>query len=97
MTGFILRRLLHALPLLLAVVVLVFLLIAFTPGTRSCCWWGTFRRRRSTWNRCGASTGWTGRLGVQLWRYLAKVVQGDFGFSFAAQQPVAALIVARLG
>ena len=29
---------------------------------------------------------------VQLWRYLAKVAQGDFGFSFAAQQPVAALI-----
>ena len=32
MGGFILRRLLHAVPLLLAVVVLNFLLIAFTPG-----------------------------------------------------------------
>ena len=32
MPGFILRRLLYALPLLAAVVVLNFLLIAFTPG-----------------------------------------------------------------
>jgi len=32
MSSFILRRLLHAIPLLLAVVVLNFLLIAFTPG-----------------------------------------------------------------
>ena len=32
MPSFILRRLLHAIPLLLAVVVLNFLLIAFTPG-----------------------------------------------------------------
>ena len=32
MISFILRRLLHAVPLLLAVVVLNFLLIAFTPG-----------------------------------------------------------------
>ena len=34
---------------------------------------------------------------IQLLRYLGKVVQGDFGYSFANQQPVATLILERLG
>ncbi|MBP6852747.1 MAG: ABC transporter permease [Rhodoferax sp.] len=97
MTGFILRRLLHALPLLLAVVVLNFLLIAFTPGDPILLLVGDFPAPPEYLEQMRREYGLDQPVWVQLWRYLAKVVQGDFGFSFAAQQPVAALIVARLG
>ncbi|MFO1192755.1 MAG: ABC transporter permease [Rhodoferax sp.] len=97
MTGFILRRLLHALPLLLAVVVLNFLLIAFTPGDPILLLVGDFPAPPEYLEQMRREYGLDQPVWVQLWRYLAKVLQGDFGFSFAAQQPVAALILARLG
>jgi peptide/nickel transport system permease protein len=97
MISFILRRLLHALPLLLAVVVLNFLLIAFTPGDPILLLVGDFPAPPEYLEQMRREYGLDQPVWVQLWRYLAKVVQGDFGFSFAAQQPVATLIVERLG
>ena len=49
MPSFILRRLLHAIPLLLAVVVLNFLLIAFTPGDPITLLVGDFPAPRPWW------------------------------------------------
>lgn len=83
MTGFILRRLLHALPLLLAVVVLNFLLIAFTPGDPILLLVGDFPAPPEYLEQMRREYGLDQPVWVQLWRYLAKVLQGDFGFSFA--------------
>jgi peptide/nickel transport system permease protein len=97
MPGFILRRLLHAVPLLLAVVVLNFLLIAFTPGDPITLLVGDFPAPPEYLEQMRREFGLDRPVWVQLLRYLGKVIQGDFGYSFANQQPVAALILDRLG
>ncbi|VTU36492.1 ABC transporter permease [Variovorax sp. PBL-E5] len=97
MPAFILRRLLHAVPLLLAVVVLNFLLIAFTPGDPVTLLVGDFPAPPEYLAQMRHEYGLDQPIWVQLLRYLGKVVQGDFGYSFANQQPVAGLILDRLG
>jgi len=97
MTRFVLRRLAHALPLLLAVVVLNFLLIAFTPGDPITLLVGDFPAPPEYLAQMRHDYGLDQPVWVQLVRYLGKVLQGDFGYSFAAQQPVASLILDRLG
>lgn len=97
MLRFIVRRLLHAVPLLLAVVVLNFLLINLTPGDPITLLVGDFPAPPEYIAQMRREYGLDQPVWIQLWNYLGKVVQGDFGFSFAAQQPVAQLIVSRLG
>ena len=97
MFRFILRRLLHAIPLLLAVVVLNFLLIAFTPGDPITLLVGDFPAPPEYLEQMRREFGLDQSVWVQLLRYLGKVAHGDFGYSFANQQPVAALILDRLG
>lgn len=97
MLRFIVRRLLHAVPLLLAVVVLNFLLINLTPGDPITLLVGDFPAPPEYIAQMRREYGLDQPVWIQLWSYLGKVVQGDFGFSFAAQQPVAQLIVSRLG
>ena len=97
MAAFILRRILHALPLLLAVVVLNFLLIAFTPGDPLTLLVGDFPAPPEYLAQMRREYGLDQPAWVQLWNYLMKVAQGDFGYSFSAQQPVSALILSRLG
>lgn len=97
MLSFILRRLVHALPLLLAVVVLNFLLIAFTPGDPLTLLVGDFPAPPEYLAQMRREYGLDQPVWVQLGHYLLKVAQGDFGYSFAAQQPVAGLILDRLG
>ncbi len=97
MLQFILRRLLHAVPLLLAVVVLNFLLIALTPGDPITLLVGDFPAPPEYLEKMRSEYGLDQPIWVQLGHYLAKVAQGDFGYSFNAQQPVAPLILDRLG
>ncbi|MCP5280739.1 MAG: ABC transporter permease [Rhodoferax sp.] len=97
MFDFIVRRLLHAVPLLLAVVVLNFLLIAFTPGDPITLLVGDFPAPPEYLEKMRSEYGLDQPIWVQLGHYLAKVVQGDLGYSFIAQQPVAPLILDRVG
>lgn len=97
MLQFIVRRLLHAVPLLLAVVVLNFLLIALTPGDPITLLVGDFPAPQEYLDKMRAEYGLDQPIWVQLGHYLAKVAQGDFGYSFNAQQPVAPLILERVG
>ncbi len=97
MLQFILRRLLHAVPLLLAVVVLNFLLIALTPGDPITLLVGDFPAPPEYLEKMRSEYGLDQPIWVQLGHYLAKIAQGDFGYSFNAQQPVAPLILNRVG
>jgi peptide/nickel transport system permease protein len=94
---FILRRLLHAIPLLLAVVVLNFLLIALTPGDPITLLVGDFPAPPEYLLQMRHEYGLDQPLWIQLLRYLGKVVRGDFGYSFGSQQAVSSLILDRLG
>ncbi len=97
MLQFIIRRLLHAVPLLVAVVVLNFLLIALTPGDPITLLVGDFPAPPEYLEKMRSEYGLDQPIWVQLGHYLAKVAQGDFGYSFSAQQPVAPLILDRVG
>jgi peptide/nickel transport system permease protein len=97
MPAFVLRRVLHALPLLLAVVVLTFLLIALTPGDPITLLVGDFPAPPEYLAQMRREYGLDQPVWVQLGHYLLKVLHGDFGYSFSAQQPVSELIVSRLG
>ena len=74
--------------LLLAVVVLNFLLIAFTPGDPITLLVGDFPAPPEYLDQMRREFGLDQPVWVQLLRYLGKVVQGDFGYSIWTGKPV---------
>src|SRR3954468_10549013 len=96
MSRFILRRLAEALPLLLAVIVLNFLIIHLAPGDPVQALIGDFPAPPEYVARIRAQYGLDLPLWQQLWNYVANVLQGDLGFSFANRRPVVELLAERL-
>ncbi len=94
---FVLRRLLHAVPLLFAVVVLNYALIASTPGDPVTALVGDFPVPAEYRAQVRHDYGLDRPLPVQMLRYVGRVLHGDLGYSFANRQPVLSLIVGRLG
>lgn len=91
------RRLLHAIPLLLAVVVLNYALIASTPGDPVTVLVGDFPAPPEYLAQVRHTYGLDQPVPVQIARYLLHVLQGDLGYSFANRQDVLTLILGRLG
>ncbi len=93
-----LRRILQAIPILLLIMVGSFLLIKMAPGDTVDALVGDMG---------GADPAFVARLRmeygldepvfVQLWRYLVKLAQLDFGWSYVYEQPVLTVLMARLG
>ena len=96
MTRFILRRFAEAVPLLLAVIVLNFLIIHLAPGDPIQTLIGDFPASPEYIAKMRAQFGLDRPLWEQLWHYFSQVVQGDLGFSFANRRPVQELLVERL-
>ncbi len=96
MTRFILRRFAEAVPLLLAVIVLNFLIIHLAPGDPIQTLIGDFPASPEYIAKMRAQFGLDRPLWEQLWHYVSQVVQGDLGFSFANRRPVQELLVERL-
>lgn len=94
---FVLRRLLHAIPLLFAVVVLNYVLIASTPGDPVTALVGDFPAPADYRAQVRHDYGLDRPVPVQVARYVARVLHGDLGYSFANRQPVLSLILGRLG
>ncbi len=95
MTQYIIRRLLISIPLLLAVVFLVFLLARVLPGDPCVATLG----ERASEEQCrlfAIRFGLDQPLPVQFWRYLESIISGDLGVSIRFRLPVADLIVQRL-
>ncbi len=84
---FILRRLLQAVPLLLGVATLIFVILQLAPGDPTSIYFSPdvdpevieLMRR---------NLGLDQPLHVQYWRWLTSFLQGDFGHSFAQHRPV---------
>ena len=94
---FILRRLLHAIPLLLAVAILNFALIAAAPGDPLTALVGDFPAPPEYVAKIRVEYGLDQPMPVRLVRYLGHLARGDFGYSFANRAPVATLVAERLG
>jgi peptide/nickel transport system permease protein len=94
---FVVRRLLHAVPLLLAVVVLNYALIASAPGDPVTALVGDFPAPPEYRAQVRHDYGLDRPVPEQVLRYVGKVLRGDLGYSFANRQPVLSLILGRLG
>jgi peptide/nickel transport system permease protein len=89
------RRLLQAIPLLLGIVTLTFLLIHLAPGDPL----STFANDKippETFARMRANWGLDQPLHVQYVKWLKASVTGDFGYSYSQVRPVAEVIGSSL-
>ncbi|HEV3058001.1 MAG TPA: ABC transporter permease [Vicinamibacterales bacterium] len=96
MTRFLARRCLQALPLLLVVSVLVFLLIHAAPGGPLAIYLSNPNVRPEDIERLRRALGLDRPLWVQYWSWLAAFARGDWGYSFSDGRPVALRIFERL-
>ena len=93
---FLVRRVAHAVPLLLLVSVLVFLLIHAAPGGPLAIYLANPNVRPADIERLRRALGLDRPLWQQYWTWLWAFVQGDWGYSFSDGRPVSARIVERM-
>jgi len=94
--AFVLRRLLHALPLLVCVIVFNFFLIHLAPGDPIQALVGEFPAPESYIAEMRKVFGLDQPLYIQLLLYLKNILSGDLGFSFYYRQPVLSVILDRV-
>jgi peptide/nickel transport system permease protein len=90
------RRLAHAVPLVLGVVVVNFALIHLAPGDPILALIGEFQASPEFVQSVRQQFGLDRPLAVQLGLYLWNLLRGDFGFSFAFKQPVLDVMLERV-
>lgn len=89
------RRLLQAVPLVLGVLVITFMLIHLAPGDPLYILAGD-GGNTAYYAEMRARYGFDRPLHEQLGRYMVAVLRGDFGYSFSYQQPVYQVILRRV-
>jgi ABC-type dipeptide/oligopeptide/nickel transport system permease component len=95
MSGYLLRRLGAILALAFGISVMVFMIIRLIPGDPVIALLGTSASDRSVVDRLREQLGLHLPLHVQYLRWLADVLQGDFGYSWGYQQSVRSLLAAN--
>jgi len=93
---FVLRRLFHALPLLVCVVVFNFVLIHLAPGDPIQALVGEFPAPEAYLAEMRKTFGLDQPLPIQLLLYVKNVLTGDLGYSFYYRQPVLNVILDRI-
>jgi peptide/nickel transport system permease protein len=96
MVNFVSRRLLHALPLLICVIVFNFFLIHLAPGDPIQALVGEFPAPESYIVEMRKAFGLDQSIYIQLLLYIKNVLAGDLGFSFYYRQPVLTVILDRV-
>ena len=96
MLGFIARRVLQAIPLLLVISVLVFLLIHAAPGGPLGIYLSNPNVRPEDIERLRRALGLDRPLWQQYWSWLAAFAHGDWGYSFSDGRAVSSRIVERI-
>lgn len=87
MTGYILKRLLSAIPVLLGITIIVFLIMALIPGDPATAILGSYATPENV-ERLNRDLGLDKPLVQQYFIWLGNMLQGDFGTSFALNRPV---------
>src|SRR5262245_49751394 len=90
------RRALQALPLLLLISLLVFLLIHAAPGGPLAIYLSNPNVRPEDIERLRRALGLDRPLWLQYWSWLAAFARGDWGFSFSDGRPVVERVVERI-
>jgi peptide/nickel transport system permease protein len=96
-TGYVLRRFLVAIPTLIGISIIIFLLVRLLPGDIVDILLGgdntaTEEQKQATREQLGL----TGSYFEQYWRWASSFVQGDFGFSYRNTQPVSEILSTAL-
>jgi len=94
--NFVLRRLFHALPLLICVIVFNFFLIHLAPGDPIQALVGEFPAPEAYIAEMRKVFGLDQPIYIQLLLYIKNIVAGDLGFSFYYRQPVLSVILDRV-
>jgi peptide/nickel transport system permease protein len=95
MIGYILRRILVAIPVLIGVLIIVFLLVRLLPGEPCTALLGE-RATAEACERFNEANGLDEPIIVQLGIYMQHVLTGDFGESIRFSRPVSQIIIERL-
>src|SRR4029079_1032478 len=95
MTRFLLARLGWAVPVILAILVINFLIIHIVPGDPIQALVGDFPAPPGYAEGIRRDFGLDQPLPTQLGLYLLNLAKGELGFSFANRQPVLALVLQR--
>ncbi|MEJ2541985.1 MAG: ABC transporter permease [Gemmatimonadota bacterium] len=95
MISYVFRRVLTAVPLLLGVATIVFLVLSLAPGDPSAIYFGP-GMSPETLERIRRDLGLDDPLLVRYFRWLLSFVRGDFGYSVASNMPVSRRILAAL-
>jgi len=92
---YLLRRVLAAIPVMLVVAVFVFLLLRLTPGDPAAILAGDMATPEQL-DRIRETLGLNDPLLVQFFRWIAALLQGDFGTSLISNKPVIDLVADRM-
>jgi peptide/nickel transport system permease protein len=93
-----LRRLLQSIPVVILIMIGTFLLLKLAPGDTVDALVGDMGGADAAFiERLRAEYGLDQPVWVQLWRYMVKLASFDFGWSFVYEQPVATVLLDRLG
>ncbi len=95
MGAFIARRLIQAIPVLIGISLLTFVLIYYLPADPARMYAGP-SARAETVERIRHELGLDQPFWVQYFRYVGRLLQGDLGFSYRKQIAVTTLILNRL-
>lgn len=87
MTGYILKRLVSAIPVLLGITVIVFLIMAMIPGDPATAILGSYATPENV-EKLNRDLGLDKPLVSQYFIWLGNMLTGDFGQSFALNRPV---------
>ena len=87
MAGYTLKRLLSAIPVLLGITVIVFLIMALIPGDPATAILGSYATPENV-EKLNRDLGLDKPLAQQYFIWLGNMLQGDFGTSFALNRPV---------
>ncbi|MBK9625734.1 MAG: ABC transporter permease [Rhodocyclaceae bacterium] len=96
MSSFILRRLWQMIPTMLGVVLLVFFLFSFVGGDPAYLLAGKISNKEQIEN-IRTQLGINQPYYVQLWIFIKQILTGDFGVSWATNEPVSHIIATRIG
>jgi peptide/nickel transport system permease protein len=97
MLRFILSRLLWAIPIIILILIVNFLLVHLAPGDPVQALVGDFPAPQSYIDQIRHEFGLDQSIWVQLWRYFENLASGNLGYSFANRQPVLDLLLVRTG
>lgn len=96
MTGYILKRLVSAIPVLLGISVIVFLIMAMIPGDPATAILGSYATPENV-EKLNRDLGLDQGLVARYFIWLGNMMQGDFGRSFALNRPVLDEVLDRFG